>query len=103
MAIKHLEFDLYGYIAGASLTADYQDVLALSDDADVLLVFNTCDQAILLEVPSKLSTQEVRLPARASFTIDCRTNSKRIARGTIRAKHAGGVPTTGELSITAVR
>lgn len=103
MAIKHLEFDDYGYLAGTSITDSYQDLLSLSDDADVILVFNTCDQAVILKVPSKLSTKEVRLPARASFSIDGRVNSKRLAKGVIQVKHAGVAVTSGEICASVVR
>lgn len=100
--IKHLEFDDYGYIEGSAITNVYQTVLTLTDDADVLFIFNTCNNALILQVPSKISTKEIRLPAEASVTIDCRTNSKRIAKGAIKVKFVAAV-TSGELSITAAR
>ncbi len=103
MSIKHVEFDNYGYLDGASLTGSFVDLLTVSDDADVLLVFNSCSEAIVLKVPSKLSTKEIRLPARASFVLDGRTNSKRLAKGVIQVKHAGVVPTAGEVCVSVVR
>jgi hypothetical protein len=107
--IKHVDFDDYGFLTGTSVTGSYQTLLTLTDDVDVLFVFNTCDKSLLLQVPSKAlkatstTTKEIRLPVNASFVIDCRTNDKRIAKGIIKVKHAGVVPTTGEISITACR
>jgi hypothetical protein len=103
MAIKHVEFDDFGFLLGTSLTGSYQTLLSLSDDADVLAIFNTCDNPITLQVPSKLSTKEIRLPARASTVFDFRTNSKRMAKGIIKVKHSGVAPTTGEISVTVFR
>jgi hypothetical protein len=103
MAIKHLELDDYGYLTGTAITGTYATLLTLTDDSDALFVFNSCDNPLLLQVPSKLTTKEIRLPSRASFVIDCRTNSKRIAKGVIKVKHAGVAPTTGEITITAIR
>lgn len=107
--IKHVAFDDYGFKAFGSVTSSYTTLLTLTDDADVLMVFNTLDQPVLLEVPSKSekstasTTKEIRLPANASFSIDCRTNQKRIPKGTIRIKYASGAPTSGEINITALR
>lgn len=109
MSIKHINFDDYGYKAFGSVTASYTTLLSLSDDADVLFIFNTLNQPILLQLPSKLErassvgTKEVRLPASVSFSIDCRTNSKRVAKGDIKIKYASAAPTSGEITITAVR
>lgn len=103
MATKHVEFDDYGTIQGTALTGSYQTVLSMTDDADVLAIFNTCDNPIILQVPNKLTTKEIRLAARASTVFDFRTNQKRLAKGLIRAKHAGAAPTTGELSVTVFR
>ena len=103
MSIKHLEFDDYGYIAGTSITNAFQTVLTLSDDADFLFIFNTCDQALVVRLPSARSTALVRLPAGANWNLDCRTNSKRLAKGLIEIKYADSVPTTGEISVTVAR
>lgn len=109
MSIKHVAFDNYGGLAFGSVTASYTTLLSLTDDADVLLVFNTLNAAVILQVPSKsekatsVSTREIYLPTGCSFSIDCRTNSKRVAKGDIKIKYASGAPTSGEISITAVR
>lgn len=103
MSIRHVEFDAYGYLDGASITASYQTLVAMSDDADVLFVFNNCDTSLILQIPSKLTTAEMRLPPKASFVLDGRTNSKRIAKGLIRVKYASNVPTAGEITVTVAR
>ena len=103
VAIKHVEFDDYGYLDGTSVASTYATILTLTDDVDVLFIFNTCDQSLILSIPSKLSTKEMRLPAKCSFVLDCRANSKRIAKGLVRVKYASAVPTSGEISVTAVR
>ena len=104
MSIKHITFDAYGYIAGTSITNLYQTVVTMTDDADFLFVFNTTDKALIMRVPSgTASTREVRLPAGANFSLDCRTNSKRLAKGLIEIKYASDVPTSGEFCITVAR
>lgn len=103
MSIKHISFDPYGYVAGTSITGSYQTVLSLSDDSDFLFIFNTCDTALIMRVPSYTSTAEIRLPAGANFSLDCRTNSKRLAKGNIEIKYAGAAPTTGEFCVTVAR
>lgn len=107
--IKHISLDDYGYLTGTAITGTYQDLIALTDDADFILVFNSCDKALILKVPSKaerstsVSTKEIRVPSGLSFTIDCRANQKRFPKGTIQVKHAGAAPTTGEVTVTAGR
>lgn len=103
MSIKHIEFNNYGYLAGTSITSSYQTLVTMTDDADMMFVFNSCDTSLVLEVPSKFTTAEIRLPAKNSFVLDGRTNSKRIAKGLIRVKYASSVPTSGEISITIGR
>jgi hypothetical protein len=104
MSIKHITFDDYGYLEAGYLTNSFQGVLSLSDDADFLFVFNTCDAPLILRVPNgSASTKEVRLPSRCSFCIDCRTNDKRLAKGLIEVRYASVAPTTGEISVTVAR
>lgn len=112
MSIKHVGFDNSATVAGTALTTSYVDLLALSDDADVLFVFNTSNVAIELSIPGGynrvtkvMSYNNIRFPAFSSVAIDCRTNSKRIAKGTIQVRRVAGssAATTGEVTITAVR
>ena len=108
--IKHILFDPYGYLDGASITTSFQNLLSLSDDADVLLVFNTLDQPVILNLPSKsekataISYVQMRLPKGANLALDARTNNKRFCKGIIQIKAVSTIPTTGtEITITALR
>ena len=104
MSIKHLQLDDSASVAFGSITNTYADLLSLSDDADVLFLWNTTDVTLLFNIPSGYSTRKsFRLPAGGSCAIDCRTNSKRIAKGVIQVKYASGAPTFGEATITALR
>tara|TARA_R110000868_G_scaffold369704_1_gene633137 strand:+ start:3110 stop:3421 length:312 start_codon:yes stop_codon:yes gene_type:complete len=103
MSIKHLTFDDSATIAFGSITGTYANLLALSDDSDVIFVFNTCDTAIYLSIPSGYAaSKNIRFPAKTSIAIDCRGNSKRLAKGTIQVKY-DTAPTLGEVTITACR
>lgn len=103
MAIKHLTFDDSATIAFGALTATYANLLAMSDDADFIFIFNTCDAAILLSIPSgAASYKNLRMPASSSMAVDARTNSKRIAKGTIQVKY-DTAPTSGEVTVTVCR
>lgn len=107
MSIKHLSFDDSATIAFGSLTGTYADLLAMSDDADFIFIFNTCDAAVLLSIPSGLVSSTVvyknlRMPANSSMAVDARTNGKRIAKGTIQVKYATA-PTSGEVTVTVAR
>jgi len=104
MAIKHLTFDDSATIAFGSITAAYADLLALSDDCDLLFVYNTTNAPILLRIPSGANaSKDIRFPASTSMAIDCRTNSKRLAKGIIQVKYAVGAPASGEVTVTAAR
>lgn len=46
MAIKHLTFDNSATVAAASITASYETLLEMSDDADFVFIYNTTDAAI---------------------------------------------------------
>ena len=103
MSLKHLTLDNSASVAFGSITNSYVDLLSLSDDADVLFVWNTTDASIVLNLPSGSGARkDFRVPAGGSCAIDCRTNSKRIAKGTIQVKYATA-PTLGEVVVTAVR
>lgn len=104
MSIKHLTLDDSATVAFGSITASYVDLLALSDDVDVMFIFNTTDAPVLLNFPSGAGVRKnLRMPASSSLAMDCRNNSKRIAKGTIQVKYASGAPTSGEVTITATR
>jgi hypothetical protein len=104
MSIKHATFDDSATVAAASITASFVDLLSLSDDIDVLFAYNTTDAAITLSIPNGRSgTKSIRLPAQSTISIDCRSNSKRIAKGTIQVKYSASAPTSGEVTITVVR
>jgi hypothetical protein len=75
----------------------------MSDDADFIFVYNTTDAAILLSIPNGAgSSKNIRYPASSSMAIDCRTNSKRIAKGLIQVRYVSA-PTTGEVTVTVAR
>lgn len=111
MSIKHISFDDSATVAFGSITNAYVNLLALSDDTDILFIFNTTDVDVVLNIPNALSklkpptvlTSNIRIPTSSTMTIDCRSNSKRIAKGTIQIKYASGAPTSGEVVVTAAR
>ncbi|OQB10451.1 MAG: hypothetical protein BWY21_00372 [Parcubacteria group bacterium ADurb.Bin216] len=103
MSIKHLQFDNSATIAFGSITNTYQNLLALSDDTDILFIANTTNAPMLFSIPSGYNSyKDIRMPASTSMSIDCRSNSKRIAKGTIQIKYVSA-PTSGEVTITAAR
>lgn len=104
MAIKHLTFDDSGVIIYSSVTAAYQTMLAMTDDADVIFFINATDAPMYFRIPSGSgATKVIRVPANVTMTIDCRSNAKRIAKGSIEIKYASGAPTTGEVIVTVAR
>lgn len=52
MSIKHLRFDDSAFVLFGSITASYVNLLALSDDIDILFVVNSTDAAVYLSIPS---------------------------------------------------
>jgi hypothetical protein len=103
MSIKHVTFDDSASIAGSSITNTYTDLLSMSDDADVLFVFNTTDAAIFLSIPSgSAASKDIRFPAGSSIALDCRTNSKRLAKGIIKVKYVSAA-SSGEVTVTVCR
>lgn len=110
MSIRHQRFDDSATILFGALTSNYQNLLALSDDVEIIFIFNTMNVPILLSMPSgyagtppSVVYKNIRLPATSSMAIDCRTNSKRIATGTIQVKFANTAPNSGEVTITVAR
>lgn len=109
MSNKHADFDDYGQLAASSLTGSYQTLLTLTDDADILILFNTSNHDLILRVPSKAArstsatTKEIYVCAAQPFVLDLRPGSKRLAKGLIEVKHAGVAPTSGSISATALR
>lgn len=109
MSIKHVSFDDYGLLDFNGVKSTFQDVLTMSDDADVLFIFNTLDADVVLQVPSKserlrvIGSKEIYLPANQGFVLDCRSNAKRVPRGIIRVKWFSAAPTVGVISATVVR
>lgn len=108
MTVRHLGFDDYGSIDGTSLTTSYQDLITLTDDIDILFVFNSTTVSIILTIPSYLppktySTKQFRIPANGSVAIDCRTNSKKISKGTIQVKSVTGAAASGEVTVNVCR
>jgi len=103
LSIKHLTFDDSASIAAASITNTYATLLTMSDDADFIFVYNTTDAAIELSIPNGAgSSKNIRYPAGSSMAIDCRTNSKRIAKGLIRVRYVTA-PASGEVTVTVAR
>lgn len=110
MSIKHISFDDSASVAFGSITASYTNLLTMSDDADIILVFNTCNTAIQLSIPAgftntrppTLQSKNIRFPAGSSVAIDGRSNSKRIAKGIIQVRYVTA-PASGEVTVTVIR
>lgn len=103
MSIKHLQFDDSATILYSSITGAYQNLLTLSDDSDLLFLYNTTNSALIFKIPSGTTTKEIRVPPGATLSIDARSNSKRLAKGIIQVKHAGVATTSGEVTAIAAR
>lgn len=104
MTIKHLQFDDSGSVAYGALTTSYQTVLSMTDDADFLFIYNTTDSLLYVKIPSgSATTKELIFPGGSTIAIDCRTNSKRIAKGNIQVKYSGTAPTSGVVIVTVAR
>ena len=105
MANKLQEFDDSATIPFGSITNSYADFMILPGNVDMVFIFNTTDAPILLNMPSGASgiRKNIRFPAYSSIAMDCRTNSKALAAGTIQIKYASGAPTLGEVTITVAR
>ena len=51
MSLKHTTFETVGYLAFGSITNAYQTILALTDDAQEVLFFNSTEVVILVQLP----------------------------------------------------
>lgn len=96
---------LTGFALGTALTADYvdTDLLILTDDIDLLIVMNTCNQPIYLSMAGPDGTVDVYIPGMTSWAVDGRTNANRIIKQTFQAKHAGVAVTAGAISLLAIK
>lgn len=91
-----------GKISGASLTGSYATVLALTFDAKILQLFNSCDATILISLDGGV-TESFELEAGESTSLDLRAATLYVASGVnISAKHAGAAPTSGTIRATAI-
>lgn len=75
---------------------------------DFLIIGNTCDTNLLVELPSVslagvVSVADVPCLATHSFVLDFRAGDKRLAKGLVRVKHNGSAPTSGSFTATGVR
>lgn len=104
MAIKHITFDDSASMSYTVLSGAYQTLITMTDDADVLFIWNSTDAAIALSVPNGAgSTKDLKMPKQSTMTIDCRSNSKRLAKGVIRVRATGALASTGEVIATVAR
>ena len=85
--IKHAQFDNSGYMLATSISGSYQNLLALADDASVLLCCNSLNRPVVLSLPNEDGTSGTMvLPIGGSFALDFQNNAKRIAMGVIQVK-----------------
>lgn len=104
MSIKHLTLDDTQTLLADAVTSSFQTILSMSDDADLVFIHNGTDVSILVRIPSGYAaTKVLRITGMTSMTIDCRSNSKRIAKGLIEACAASDLPSYGEINITVCR
>lgn len=106
MAPRHATFYPSAIIVGTTITDTYQIALTLPQDIDCLVIGSSCDNNILLRVPSMpesgiVETKEIPLLARQTLVLDFRSLSKRLAAGLVEYKHAGAAPTAGDLAFIA--
>lgn len=106
MAPRHATFYPSAIIAGTSITGSYQTALTLPQDTDCLVIGSTCNNNLLLRIPSMpesgiVETEEVPLLAKQTLVLDFRALSKRLAAGLVEYKHAGAAPTSGDLAFIA--
>jgi hypothetical protein len=102
VSIKHTKFRSSGVMAFGTVTANFQTLLALGDDADILIVSNSLDVPIVLRVPNETGTAEITLADSTSFTIDSRANDQKIAKGTVAIKAYSALPAYGLISVTSI-
>lgn len=104
MSIKHITFDDSASMAYYQITSSYQTLLTLTDDADIIWLYNTTTAEMAFKVPSGANTTKVLLilPG-CSMCIDARGNSKRVAKGTIQVKIWNGNASIGSVSVTVAR
>lgn len=109
MSTKHASFDDYGVLAFGDVLSTYVTLLTPTDDADFLMIFNTLNTDVILEVPSKnersatYTTKEIYVTAGTPFVLDFRAGVKRLAKGLIRVKYFSGAPTSGSIAATVMR
>lgn len=104
MSLKHQTFDDSVSVAFGSITSAYVDLYSPIDDLDLVFISNSTNAIIYINIPSGYNDRKsVRLPPGCSISIDCRSNSKRIAKGVFQVKYEGAAPTSGEVTITGAR
>lgn len=108
MAIKHARFQARGKVAGTALTATYQTVFTADDDLLLLMVFNTCNQPILVSLTdgaaagvAASAVDHFELDGEG-FILDMRTSSRHIKRPVIMAKRVSATPTSGSIRVSVV-
>lgn len=93
---KHITWET-GRISGTSITGSYQDLLAGTQDAVLLFIFNTTDTPIYISLDGGV-TDTFELEGEG-LTIDLRANEYLIGKPTVSVKHLGVVPTAGSFRI----
>lgn len=91
-----------GKILGTALTGSYQTVFTAAANLALLYLINSCNQPIMVSLDTGV-TDHFELDIGESVTIDLGSNNKHYASGgVIQAKHAGVVPTSGSIRVSAV-
>lgn len=104
MTVKHAEFQTSGVMLAASVTVNFQTLLSMLDDADILVVANSLDQPVVITIPNETGAPgQMTVPGFCSFSIDLMTNNKRVAKGTVQIKALSSLPTSGLISVTAIK
>ena len=108
MALR-LQSEAARSIAGTALTGALANVGAITaSPARVVLVFNGCDEEIVLSWDGG-TTEGFIMPPTSAFAIDGPTNADTEERkpflpvgAQFQAKHNGSVPTSGTLTISVI-
>jgi hypothetical protein len=101
-ATKAATFQAEGSLNGVSLTGSYQTVATAAGNVRIVVIRNTCNQEIVLSLDSG-SSDTFTLDEGDTITLDLGVNGRHLTNAvTVRAKHAGTVPTAGKIRVTLI-
>lgn len=93
-------FQVEGTLSGTALTGTYATLLNLSDNTKTILLRNSCNQTIIISFNA--STTHITLERTiGAITIDFASLGLK-STATISVKHAGVVPTGGNIYVTGI-